>query len=409
MNVFPSDLIVDFCAQRPPLEMANGGYLAVPKTPPKFHIPESCATVDVRVIDTDTLISLKPGIFWQPEIPNFKTINAPIYCFLISHGSHHIIFDLGVRKDWENYAPHIVSLIKATTIVQPGTDIATVLDTDESGLEIRCKDIEAVIWSHNHFDHIGDMFTFPPSTELIVGPGVREASWPSSGGPPDAGQHGTLESDIKGRSVREVAFDIGLKIGRFDAMDFFGDGSFYLLDAPGHALGHLCALARTTADPASFVFMGADACHHAGVLRPSEYLPLPRTLPLAASANTRSETTSCLESNQQHSNAAGDIGYCPGELLQHLTLRGSADSPFFTVAKGPLFIDHEAAMDTVAKMQELDALENIFVIIAHDLSIREKLPMFPKLINGWKASGLRTDTRWLFCSDFESALHGDDV
>lgn len=39
----------------------------------------------------------------------------------------------------------------------------------------------------------------------------------------------------------------------------FGDGSFYLLEAPGHATGHMCGLARTTADPPLFVFMGADA------------------------------------------------------------------------------------------------------------------------------------------------------
>ncbi len=33
------------------------------------------------------------------------------------------------------------------------------------------------------------------------------------------------------------------------AVDYFGDGSFLPLDGPGHAIGHLCGLARTTVDP----------------------------------------------------------------------------------------------------------------------------------------------------------------
>jgi hypothetical protein len=42
------------------------------------------------------------------------------------------------------------------------------------------------------------------------------------------------ESDYKGREVREIEFDnAGLHLGHFRAMDYFGDGSFYLLDSPG--------------------------------------------------------------------------------------------------------------------------------------------------------------------------------
>ena len=289
-----------------------------------------------------------------------------------------------------------MSLIKATTVVTPGLDVASVLDSDSSGLNIRSVDIKAVIWSHSHFDHIGDPSMFPPSTELVVGPGVRAASWP---GWPQNPEADVLDSDVQGRRLREITFDndnnTGLKIGRFHALDFFGDGSFYLLDAPGHAVGHLCALARTTANPPSFVFMGADACHHPGVLRPTDYLPLPcSTMPspfvdLADRAGTNT-----------------GVSACPGELLQQLTMGRSSSAPFFTVAQGPLFPDHDAAMDTVRKIQEFDAADNVFVLIAHDLSLRDKIPLFPKTINTWRAKNLRTETRWLFCNDFEPALRG---
>ena len=42
------------------------------------------------------------------------------------------------------------------------------------------------------------------------------------------------ESDYEGRQVRQIEFDdAGLHLGQFRAVDFFGDGSFYLLDSPG--------------------------------------------------------------------------------------------------------------------------------------------------------------------------------
>lgn len=180
-----------------------------------------------------------------------------------------------------------------------------------------------------------------------------------------------------------------MKVGRFDAFDFFGDGSFYLLDAPGHAVGHICGLARTMspqdqgAEQSSFVFMGADSCHHLGVLRPSDYLPLPSGTALQKALASAPQP-------------------CPGELLQqHLD---SPSVPFFTVAHGPLFPDHNAAMDTVRKTQELDAAENVLVLMAHDLSLRDRIPLFPKTINSWRASALKTETRWLFCSDLLPTL-----
>ena len=44
--------------------------------------------------------------------------------------------------------------------------------------------------------------------------------------------------------------------------NYFGDGSLYVLNVPGHAIGHVSALVRTTPDTA--VFMGGDVCHFTG-------------------------------------------------------------------------------------------------------------------------------------------------
>lgn len=74
-------------------------------------------------------------------------------------------------------------------------------------------------------------------------------------------------------------------------------------------------------------------------------------------------------------------------------------------------------MDTVAKIQELDAADNILVLMAHDSSLVEKIPLFPDAINWWEklehaGEGFKERTRWLFCRDFLPALEegkrGDD-
>ena len=44
------------------------------------------------------------------------------------------------------------------------------------------------------------------------------------------------------------------------ALDFFGDGSFWIIDAPGHMPGNLCAAAKVN-DNDTWVILGSDCCH----------------------------------------------------------------------------------------------------------------------------------------------------
>jgi L-ascorbate metabolism protein UlaG (beta-lactamase superfamily) len=95
--------------------------------------------------------------------------------------------------------------------------------------------------SHSHFDHTGNPDTFSKNAALVVGPGTQAVirpGWPKN---PEAAHP---ESDFEDREVIELAsFDHGL-VGGMNAHDYFGDGSFYLLDAPGVRL----ALARRRTD-----------------------------------------------------------------------------------------------------------------------------------------------------------------
>lgn len=351
------------------------------QSPPDLKIPHSNSTVDVRIIDTTSHISeISLARFVQPEIKGFTTLSCPAYSFLIEHPSNRkLLFDLGVRKDPENFAPRIRERIKNWNVtVRQGVRE----QLEEHG--VSGKDIEGIIWSHWHWDHTGDPSTFEKSTALIVGPGFKDAFTP---GYPAKEDCPIKQSDYEGRELREITFSQGLNIGRFDAFDYFGDGSFYLLDSPGHAIGHICGLARVTAN--SFIFMGGDACHHGGEFRPSQYLPLPSSI---------SPNPLDLKSGNP----------CPGAMFEDLLPEGDKTKPFYKISrlgdgKGVAHNVEEAEL-TIEKVIEADARDEVLVIMAHDDSLLDVVDFFPKYATDFKGKGWVEKGRWLFLKDFARAV-----
>ena len=63
-----------------------------------------------------------------------------------------------------------------------------------------------------------------------MGPGFKKAFLP---GYPKRKDSLVLQTDVEGRTVTEIDFYDAPKIGRFHAVDYFGDGSLYILDSPG--------------------------------------------------------------------------------------------------------------------------------------------------------------------------------
>ncbi|EKM58491.1 uncharacterized protein PHACADRAFT_90578, partial [Phanerochaete carnosa HHB-10118-sp] len=60
--------------------------------------------------------------------------------------------------------------------------------------------------------------------------------------------------------------DFSMSVGPFPrAYDYFGDGSPYLVEAPGHVDGHINVLARTSRD-GSWIFLGGDSAHDTRLL-----------------------------------------------------------------------------------------------------------------------------------------------
>ncbi|KAF3010337.1 hypothetical protein E8E14_007988 [Neopestalotiopsis sp. 37M] len=346
----------------------------------RVKLPEGGQTITVKLINP---VDFGPAIlsrFMAPPVPGLETFpTSPSHSFLLEHSSgRKLVFDLGIRKDYQNYSPKIAAYIPTTKYdIQVTSNVADILE--DGGVKL--KEIEAVIWSHWHWDHIGDPSSFSRSTNLVVGKGFKKAMLPGAPANPESP---IQESDYANRELREIDFEgpDTLNIGRFPAYDYFGDGSFYLLDSPGHAIGHLCGLARTTTSPASFVLLGGDICHYAGIFRPSKYLPVPATI-------------------QPHPcKPDSSLPLCPGhawEDLQRSRQRGSTDS-LFDMTFGD---DVPLATHTAGKLQELDCLDNVFVIIAHDSTVRDAVPHFPESLNDWKAKGWGERTKWSFFRDLQ--------
>lgn len=301
-----------------------------------------------------------------------------------------MLFDLGVRKDTENLPPPLASNLKKRGFeLTVEYNVSEILDQHAPTTGISAKSISTIIWSHHHFDHTGDVSTFP-NIPLVVGPGFKKENLPAY---PTNAKSSLWESDFSSRELRELdmssASHGNLTIGQCRAYDYFNDGSFYLLSTPGHTESHICGLARVSKSPDSFILMGGDAAHNMGELRPSEYLPLPKRV---------------YPSPLKKFKESG----CPGELLQELQSRKSASEPFYAPAEN-FSSNHEEAMASIHNLIELDADAGVLVILAHDAALLGQIPFFPETINAWLKSDLDALTRWNFASAFGPAIRKGDV
>ena len=115
---------------------------------PNSTIPDSASTVEISIIDTTSRIrGIPTELFMEPKIKGHDIIDCPAYSFLIEHAQsgQKILFDLGVRKDWENLAPRTSNRIREkgwSVTVEKG--VADILK--DGGVELSC--ISAIVWRY---------------------------------------------------------------------------------------------------------------------------------------------------------------------------------------------------------------------------------------------------------------------
>lgn len=331
------------------------------------------------------------------------------------------MFDLGSPKDPDkDFPPTTNEVIKSFGgYLKIEKNVSEIL-TEHS---VELDSVEAVVWrysstscltciplltsldkSHAHFDHVGRPSLFPHSTSLLVGPGVKTSYFP---GYPANPVSPVLSREFSNRHVQELDFNASdLEIGSLKAVDYFKDGSFYLLSAPGHAVGHVNALARTTGD--SFIYLAGDSFHHASELRPhggaGAYL--------SDSLSLKSPFLSCPCSGSRfHSiHPLNDRSKIPEHYREYYDqiLNDPDRVPFHTLSETEsgetMAVDLNAARGTVEAIQKFDSDPRVFVIAAHDMSLRDILEYFPRTANEWRENGWKEKGYWLFLRDFGRAV-----
>ncbi|KAI5294476.1 hypothetical protein KEM52_003932 [Ascosphaera acerosa] len=321
-----------------------------------LNIPRGAASHLVSVIDsTTTAANIRVTHLIQPGLPDKEVMPPlPAFSFLVtdSTGKRKVLFDLATRKDLAGFPP-----ANKEFLVEHKWDFGVEKDVSEIIEEhgVPPNDIEAIIWSGRDFIELD--FTGPDS----------------------------------------------FKIGQFPAIDYFGDGSFYLLDAPGHAPGHICGLVRTktsSEDGDTFIMLAADAIHHAGELRPSEHRPLPAEISPNPLAPVRAD-------NPCHRRFAA-LPFRPGPALEHVQTSRNRQPvgtrPFFDPA---LTIDAGQAHETIRWTQEVDSRDDVFILSAHDETALGVIDFFPLPANDWKAKSWADAMRWRFLKDLGGAAAKD--
>jgi len=133
-------------------------------------------------------------------------------CFLISHPAGNLLWDTGLSDSLANKEPAVNGVF---TLSLEKTIIAQLAE-----INMTANDVNYVSISHSHFDHIGQISSFPKSTWLVSNK-EKNAMFSSE----KLKMQNASFSDLK-----QTTFD-----GDYDV---FGDGSVMILDMPGHTKGH---------------------------------------------------------------------------------------------------------------------------------------------------------------------------
>ncbi|KPM40122.1 hypothetical protein AK830_g6428 [Neonectria ditissima] len=132
-------------------------------------------------------------------------------------------------------------------------------------LDVQPEDIDVVLFSHAHWDHCRPVKKEFPNAKVFFGPGTTSHCSP---GHIQDGQIMPMiqwdsrffgDETAKTETYQELSGP-WVQWGPFDkAMDYFGDGSLWIIQAPGHMAGNLAAVVRKS--PGNHVILASDCCH----------------------------------------------------------------------------------------------------------------------------------------------------
>jgi glyoxylase-like metal-dependent hydrolase (beta-lactamase superfamily II) len=165
-----------------------------------------------------------------PSLPKEKDreVTIPVNMWVIDHAKGIVIFDTGnnaavsdgkCKSYWD---PGMCDLLK------PSQKRDDVIDAQLKKLGYSPDQVKAVIISHSHLDHIGNIKLFPKAVHVIQKKELYQAWWPEKFQRGPAFVMGDFDGPARDFNYLELDGDY----------DLFGDGSVTVISSPGHTLGH---------------------------------------------------------------------------------------------------------------------------------------------------------------------------
>ncbi|KAH7050029.1 beta-lactamase-like protein [Macrophomina phaseolina] len=219
-------------------------------------LPHSDASVQLRLLDGGSLMAEMNKL--HQGAPNYR-FRMYDWAFHIFHPKldRHVLWDVGIDGNPDVYPDWVQAHIFGD--VHPvGPRIS--LQEQLQGHGVSSAQIDSVLFSHAHFDHARPIKDIFPNATGYFGPGTKEHCTPGHLRDPGLQWDGRFFDPEKATENWKEFEGPWVPFGPFErAMDFFGDGSFFVVQAPGHMPGNLCAVARV--EGGNWILLGSDCCH----------------------------------------------------------------------------------------------------------------------------------------------------
>jgi N-acyl homoserine lactone hydrolase len=210
------------------------------------HLLIAATVLSVFCLAPSSAFAQVKGVYWTasgmfgpfplnaliPSLPKEKVrdVTIPVNMWVIDHPKGVVVFDTGNNvavsdgKCKSYWAAGLCDLLKPT---QKRDDV---IDSQLKKLGFSPDQVKAVITSHAHLDHIGNIKLFPKAVHVIQKKELYQAWWPEKFQGREGGVFvmGDFDGPARGFNYLELDGD----------HDLFGDGSIMVISTPGHTLGH---------------------------------------------------------------------------------------------------------------------------------------------------------------------------
>jgi N-acyl homoserine lactone hydrolase len=165
-----------------------------------------------------------------PSVPKEKArnITIPVSMWVIDHPKGLVVFDTGNNAAISDGACKNYWAAGNCDGLRPSQKRDDVIDRQLQKLGYSTDKVKAVITSHSHLDHIGNIKMFPKAVHVIQKKELYQAWWPEKFQRGGAFVMGDFDGPARDFNYLELNGDY----------DLFGDGSVTILSTPGHTLGH---------------------------------------------------------------------------------------------------------------------------------------------------------------------------